>query len=154
MKYIFIIFLSLVLFTSNVKAKNVSIRQNFDFDLNCKFEKVIIKNNDHNFVEFNSDQINRKNIKKLTIKTRSPNLLVVKNLSKFFEEFKLEVKVSNKEIVLFKAFSQDRNYSESAIFTISTGELIHEITKNVKSLNNGKEKDISFFKCVRNNKNI
>ena len=80
--------------------------------------------------------------------------MVVKNLSKFFEEFKLEVKVSNKEIVLFKAFSQDRNYSESAIFTISTGELIHEITKNVKSLNNGKEKDISFFKCVRNNKNI
>ena len=154
MKYIFIIFVYFFFFTSGVKANNVSIKQNFDLDLSCKFEKVIIKNTNHNFVEFNSEQVNRKSIKKLTIKTVNPNLLVVKNLSKFFGESKLEVKVSNKDIILFKAFSEDRNYSESAIFTVNTGELIHEITKNIKGNKNIREKDISFFKCLKNKDNI
>ena len=154
MKYIFIIFAYFFFFTSGVQANNVSIKQNFDLDLSCRFEKVIIKNNNHNFVEFNSEQVNRKSIKKLTIKTVNPNLLVVKNLSKFFGETKLEVKVSNKDIILFKAFSEDRNYSESAIFTLSTGELIHEITKNIKGNKNIREKDISFFQCHKSEDNI
>jgi len=154
MKYIFIIFVYFFFFTPGVHANNVSIKQNFDLDLTCKFEKVIIKNTNHNFVEFNSDQVNRKSIKKLKIKTVNPNLLVVKNLSKFFGETKLEVKVSNKDIILFKAFSEDRNYSESAIFTLRTGELIHEITKNIKRNKSIREKDISFFKCLKSKDNI
>ena len=149
MKYIFIIFVYLFFFTSGVQANNVSIKQNFDLDLSCKFEKVIIKNTNHNFVEFNSEQVSHKSIKKLIIKTRNPNFFVVKNLSKFFKETKLEVKVSNKDIVLLQAFSEDRNYSESAIFTLSTGELIHEITKNIKGEKSLREKDISFFKCQK-----
>ena len=154
MKYIFIIFVYFFFFTPGVQANNISIKQNFDLDLTCKFEKVIIKNTNHNFVEFNSEQVNRKSIKKLTIKTVNPNFLVVKNLSKFFGETKLEVKVSNKDIILFKAFSEDRNYSESAIFTLSTGELIHEITKNIKGNKNIREKDISFFQCHKSEDNI
>ena len=154
MKYIFVIFILFFSLVSSLHASNVSIKQNFDLDLNCKFEKVIIKNTDYNFVEFNSNQVSRKSIKKLIIKTRNPNLFVVKNLSKFFGETKLEVKVSNKDIVLLQAFSEDRNYSESAILTLNTGELIHEITKNIKGAKNEKEKDISFFKCRKNKDNI
>ena len=136
MKYIFVIFILFFSLVSSLHASNVSIKQNFDLDLNCKFEKVIIKNSDYNFVECNSNQVSRK------------------NLSKFFGETKLEVKVSNKDIVLLQAFSEDRNYSESAILTLNTGELIHEITKNIKGAKNEKEKDISFFKCRKNKDNI
>ena len=151
---IFLLLITLFLYFSDVQAQNVNITLDTNLDLNCKFEKVIIKNTDYNFVEFNSNQVSRKSIKKLIIKTRNPNLFVVKNLSKFFGETKLEVKVSNKDIVLLQAFSEDRNYSESAILTLNTGELIHEITKNIKGAKNEKEKDISFFKCRKNKDNI
>ena len=152
MRYIFIIYL--LFFISSAQANNVNIKKNLNLDLNCKFEKVILKNTDHNFVVFNSDQIKRKNIKKLIIKSENPNILVVKNQSKFLAKTNLEVKVTNEDIVLIKGFSEDRNYSESAVFTIRTGELIHEITKNIKGIKSKKEKDISFFNCVKSNDNI
>ena len=47
--------------------------------------------------------------------------------------------------------SCDKNYSESAVLTIKTGELIHEITKNIKLKE--KEKDISFYSCKNINQN-
>jgi hypothetical protein len=62
----------------------------------------------------------------------------------------LEVKIANKDIVLIQAFDEERNYSESAVFTKKTGELIHEITRNIKL--EVKEKDISFYSCKNNNK--
>ena len=55
MKY-FILIITF-LFTSNVQAKNINISVKTDLDLNCKFEKVIIKNTEHNFVSFTKDQI-------------------------------------------------------------------------------------------------
>ena len=57
----------------------------------------------------------------------------------------LDVKVVNKDIVLFKAFDEDKNYSESGIINRKSGELVHEVTKDIKSDNF--EKDISFYKC-------
>ena len=65
MKY-FILIITLIL-TSNVYAKNINISFKTDLDLNCKFEKVIIKNAEHNFVSFTSDQIKRENIESLKI---------------------------------------------------------------------------------------
>ena len=44
----------------------------------------------------------------------------------------------NKDVVLFKSIDQEKNYSESGIITMKTGELIHEITKNMKSENSEK----------------
>ncbi len=44
----------------------------------------------------------------------------VKNLSKFIDKIDLEVKISNKDIVLIQAFDEERNYSESAVFTKKT----------------------------------
>ena len=58
---------------------------------------------------------------------------------------KFDVTVVNKDIVLFKAFDEEKNYSESGIINRKSGELVHEITKDIKSENF--EKDISFYKC-------
>ena len=65
---------------------------------------------------------------------------------------KLNVKVVNKDIVLFKAIDKEKNYSESAIIDRKSGELIHEITRNIKSENS--EKDISFYSCSKNEKKV
>ena len=112
---------------------------------------IILKNPDHNFVTFTKDQLKRDDISKLVIESKSPNALNVKNLSNFIDKIDLEVKISNKDIVLIQAFDDERNYSESAVLTIKTGELIHEITKNIKL--EEKEKDISFYSCKKINQN-
>jgi len=147
MKYFILIII--FLFTSNVQAKNINISIKTNLDLNCKFEKVIIKNTEHNFVSFTKDQIKRENIESLKIIAKNPDILVIKNLSKFVNKINLEVKISNKDIILIQAFDQERNYSESAVYTRSTGELIHEITRKINS--DEKEKDISFYSCKKNN---
>ena len=147
MKYFILIII--FLFTSNVQAKNINISVKTDLDLNCKFEKVIIKNTEHNFVTFAKDQIKRENIESLKIIAKNPDILVIKNLSKFVNKINLEVKISNKDIILIQAFDQERNDSESAVYTRSTGELIHEITRKINS--DEKEKDISFYSCIKNN---
>ena len=147
MKYFILIII--FLFTNNVQAKNINISVKTDLDLNCKFEKVIIKNTEHNFVSFTNDQVERENLKSLKIIAKNPDILVIKNLSKFVNKINLEVKISNKDIILIQAFDQERNYSESAVYTRSTGEFIHEITKKINS--DEKEKDISFYSCKKNN---
>ena len=147
MKYFILIII--FLFTSNVQAKNINISVKTDLDLNCKFEKVIIKNTEHNFVSFTNDQVERENLKSLKIIAKNPDILVIKNLSKFVNKINLEVKISNKDIILIQAFDQERNYSESAVYTRSTGELIHEITQKINS--DEKENDISFYSCIKNN---
>ena len=65
---------------------------------------------------------------------------------------KLNVKIVNKDVVLFKAIDQKKNYSESAIIDRKSGELIHEITRNIKSENS--EKDISFYSCSKKEKKV
>ena len=147
---IFLLIFSLLCFLSFAKAQNTNITLNSDLNLNCKFEKVILKNADHNFESFTKDQIKRKDINKLIIESKSPDVLNVKNLSDFFNKIDLEVKISNKDIFLIQAFDKERNYSESAVYTRKTGELIHEITTNIKQ--EEKEKDISFYSCKNNNK--
>ena len=147
MKYLSLIIIFFL--TSNVQANNINISVKTDLDLNCKFEKVIIKNSEHNFVSFTNDQVERENLKSLKIIAKNPDILVIKNLSKFVNKINLEVKISNKDIILIQAFDQERNYSESAVYTRSTGELIHEITRKINS--DEKEKDISFYSCKKNN---
>ena len=147
---IFLFMFSLFYFFSVAQAQNINITINSDLSLTCKFEKVILKNPDHNFESFSNEQVNRTDINNLIIESKIPNNLNVKNLSKFIDKIDLEVKISNKDIVLIQAFDEERNYSESAVFTKKTGELIHEITTNIKQ--EEKEKDISFYSCKNNNK--
>ena len=147
---IFLIIFSLIYFFSVAKAQNINISQSYDLNLNCIFEKVIFKNQKHNFESFTKDQIERKDIDKLIIISKTPDIFVIKNLSEFLNEIDLEVKISNKDIFLIQAFDKDRKYSESAVYTKKTGELIHEITKNIKLEN--QVKDISFYKCKNTRK--
>ena len=147
---IFLTIFSLLCCLSFAQAQNINITLNSDLSLNCKFEKVILKNPDHNFESFTNDQIKRKDINKLIIESKTPDILNVKNLSEFFNKIDLEVKISNKDIFLIQAFDKERNYSESAVYTRKTGELIHEITSNIKQ--EEKEKDISFYSFKNNNK--
>ena len=147
---IFLSTFSLICCLSFAQAQNTNITQNSDLNLNCKFEKVILKNPKYNFESFTKDQIQRKSIDKLIIESKTPDTLIVKNLSEFFNNIDLEVKISNKDIFLIQAFDKERNYSESAVYTRKTGELIHEITTNIKQ--EEKEKDISFYSCKNNNK--
>ena len=65
---------------------------------------------------------------------------------------KLNVKIVNKNVVLFKSIDKEKNYSESAIIDRKSGELIHEITRNIKSENS--EKDISFYSCSKKEKKV
>ena len=127
----FVVVLSFICF-GYANAQNTNITVDANLNLTCAFEKVILKNPDHNFETFTKDQIKRDDINKLVIESKSPNLLNIKNLSNFFDKIELEVKISNKDVVLIQAFDDEKNYSESAVLTIKTGELVHEITKNIK----------------------
>ena len=147
---IFIYIYILINYISFAEAQNTKITFNSKLSLNCKFEKVILKNQINNFKTFTKNQIQRRDIDKLIIESKMPDVLIVKNLSEFFNKIDLEVKISNKDIFLIQAFDKDRNYSESAVYTRKTGELIHEITNNIKQVE--KEKDISFYSCRNNNK--
>ena len=146
----FLFSISLFFIYGLAQAQNTNITLNSDLSLNCKFEKVIIKNSKYNFESFTKDQVKRDDINKLIIESKTPNILIIKNLSNFINKINLEVKIANKDIVLIQGFDKNRNYSESAVYTRKTGELIHEITTNINQEN--KEKDISFYSCKKNNK--
>ena len=78
---------------------------------------------------------------------------MVNGLSKFFSQnSNYDVKIVNKDVVLFKAFNNKKTYSESAIITRKSGELIHEITRNIKSKKS--EKDITFYSCSKHDEKV
>ena len=97
--------------------------------------------------------LNENSLDKFEIQSRKPKKLLIKGLSLFLSNSeKLNVKIVNKDVVLFKAIDQDKKYSESAIIDRKSGELIHEITRNIKSENS--EKDISFYSCNKKEKKV
>ena len=143
-KFLILFFL---LFSTHSLANNTNIAFDIDIVMNCKFEKVIINNSEYNYETLFPDQIKRKNLKSLTFKSKKPDILKVGKLSKFLNKTDLNLKIVNKDIILIRAFNEKTNYSESAVFTKKTGELIHEITRNTDLDEKEKEKDISFYKC-------
>ena len=101
---------------------------------------------------FLADELNEQNLDSFKIYSSQPNTLMVNGLSDFFSQnSNYEVKIVNNDVVLFKAFNNDKTYSESAIITRKTGELIHEITSNINSENS--EKNISIYYCKNKTKN-
>ncbi len=151
-KYLIITFLSF-LFSNLSLAKDINIQENIDLKFTCSLEKKIIKNLEYNYQTFLAKDLEENGLDQFEIEALKPEKLIVSGLSLFLSKSeKLNVKVVNKDVVLFKAFDEDKNYSESAIVTRKTGELIHEITKNVKSENS--EKEITFYLCSKNEKKI
>jgi len=151
-KYLFYLFISLSL--SNILlAKDISIQENINLSFECELDKKIIKNSEYNYQTFLAQDLNEKGLDKFKIKAIKPETLFIEGLSLFLSKSeKLKVKVVNKDIVLFKAVDQERNYSESAIIDRKSGELIHEITRNIKSENS--EKDIFFYLCKKKEKKV
>ena len=152
MKYFFYILLSI--FVSNFSlAKDVNIEEDIDLSFECKLEKKILKNSEYNYQTFLAKDLNDKDLDKFEINAKKPETLLINGLSSFLsKKEKLNVKVVNKDIVLFKAIDEGKSYSESGIINRKSGELVHEITKDIKSDN--AEKDISFYMCKKNEKKV
>ena len=150
-KYFLSIFFSLFFFNQSL-AKDININENIDIEFKCELEKKIIKNSKYNYQTFLAKDLNEKGLDKFAIQSKQPESLLIKGLSLFLSESaKLNVKIVNKDVVLFKSIDQKNNYSESGIITRKTGELIHEITKNINTENS--EKDISIYICKNKSKN-
>ena len=147
----YFLYVSLSLFAFNFSfAKNIQIQEDIKIDFVCELEKKIIKNSENNYKTFLAKDLDDKNLDKFEIDAKQPEKLLINGLSLFLSQTeKLEVKIVNKDIVLFKAIDQEKNYSESGIINRKSGELIHEITRNIKSDNS--EKDISFY-CMHKKK--
>ena len=144
-KYFLYISLSLLCFNLSF-GKNIDIQENIKISFVCEFEKKILKNSEYNYKTFLAKDLNKKNLDKFEIDAKQPEKLLISGLSTFLSKNKkFDVKVVNRDIILFKAFDKDKNYSESGIINRKSGELVHEITKDLKSDNF--EKDISFYKC-------
>ena len=149
-KYFLIILISF-LFVNQLLAKNIDIQENLDLSFKCELEKKIIKNSKFNYQVFLAKDLNEKDLNKFEIKSQKPEILDINGLSLFLSEtLKLSVKIVNKDVILFKAIDKNFNYSESGIIDRKTGELVHEITKNIKSENS--EKDITFYFCSKREK--
>ena len=151
-KHFFYILLSLLVFNLSL-AQDVNIEENINLSFVCELEKKILKNSEYNYQTFPAKNFDNKNLDKFEIKATQPETLLINGLSIFLsKKEKLKIKVVNKDVVLFKAIDEEKNYSESGIINRKSGELIHEITKDIKSDNS--EKDISFYLCKKNEKKV
>ena len=143
----YFLYISLGLLTFNLSfAKNIDIQEDIKIGFVCELEKKILKNSEYNYKTFLAKDLNEKNLDQFEIDAKQPEKLLINGLSMFLSKNKkFDVKVVNKEVVLFKAFDEEKNYSESGIINRKSGELVHEITRDLKSDNF--EKDISFYTC-------
>ena len=150
-KFFFYISLSLIFFNM-LLAKDVDIQENINLSFVCDLEKKILKNSEYNYQTFLAKDLDDKDLDKFDIEAKKPETLLINGLSLLLSDItKLNVKIVNKDVVLFKAIDQEKNYSESGIINRKSGELVHEITKNVQKANS--EKDISFYLCKKREKN-
>ena len=146
------ILLSLLFFNLSF-AKDINIQENINLIFKCKLAKKIIKNSEYNYQTFLAKDLNEKGLDKFKIQSKQPKTLLIKGLSLFLSDSaKLNVKVVNKDVVLFKSIDLEKNYSESGIITRKTGELIHEITRNIESEN--AEKFISIYSCLKHDEKV
>ena len=134
-------------------AKDINIQENIDLSFKCKLVKKIIKNSEYNYQTFSANELDDKDLDQFKLKSIKPEKLFIDGLSLFLSKSeKLIVKVVNKDVVLFKAADEEKDYSESAIINRKSGELVHEITRNIKSENS--EKDIAFYSCEKKEKKV
>jgi len=142
----FLSFSFIFLIFSTSFAQNIDIQEDIKIGFVCELEKKILKNSEYNYQTFLAKDLTEKNLDKFEIDAKQPKKLLINGLSTFLSKnTELDVKVVNKDIVLFKAFDEEKNYSESGIINRKSGELVHEVTKEIKSDNF--EKDIYFYKC-------
>ena len=152
LKYFLFSFLGLF-FTNLSLAQDINIQESINLSFKCDLDKKIIKNSEYNYQTFSAKDLNEKGLEKFEIKSIKPEKLFIKGLSLFLSKSdQLNVKIVNKNVVLFKSIDKEKNYSESGIIDRKSGELIHEITRNIQSENS--EKDISFYSCSKKEKKV
>ena len=149
MKEIVVIFFFIFFSSSNVYSAHVDITIDYRKNLECKFEKIIIKNQEYNYTTFNAEQIKENKDIKISINAKKSKQLRINGLSDFFNNTSYgsiyDTQVLKNDTILLRVLSKDQNYSESVFIDKSTGEMVHEITTDIKSETKGKE--ISFFAC-------
>ena len=151
-KHFLVIFFSLLISSFSL-AQDINIQENIDLKFICDLEKKIIKNSEYNYQTFLAKDLSEKGLEKFEIQSKKPGTLLINGLTPFLSDSKkLDVKVVNKDIVLFKSIDQKNNYSESGIIDRKSGELIHEITRNIKSEKS--EKDITFYLCSKHDEKV
>jgi len=151
-KHFLVIFFSLLI-TNFSLAQDINIQENIDLKFICDLEKKIIKNSEYNYQTFLAKDLSEKSLEKFEIQSKKPETLLINGLTPFLSDSKkLDVKVVNKDIVLFKSIDKKNNYSESGIIDRKSGELIHEITRNIKSEKS--EKDITFYLCSKHDEKV
>ena len=151
-KYFFYLSISLLFFNFSL-AQDINIEEDINLIFACVLEKKILKNSEYNYQTFLAKDLENKNLDNFEINAKQPETLLINGLSLFLsKKEKLKIKVANKDIVLFKAIDEEKNYSESGIINRKSGELVHEITRDIKS--NNPEKDISFYLCRKNEKKV
>jgi len=151
-KHFLVIFFS-VLIANFSLAQDINIQENIDLKFICDLEKKIIKNSEYNYQTFLAKDLSEKSLEKFEIQSKKPETLLINGLTPFLSDSKkLDVKVVNKDIVLFKSIDKKNNYSESGIIDRKSGELIHEITRNIKSEKS--EKDITFYLCSKHDEKV
>ena len=151
-KFLFYIFFANFLMF-NAIATNIKIDHEINTSFQCKFEKIIIKNAEYNYKVFTSEEIDNENLDNFEIISKIPNELIINGLSSFLSNPEnLEVKIVNSDVVLFKGLDKKKNYSESGIINRNSGELVHEITRDINSETT--EKDITFYDCKETDKNV
>ena len=152
LKYFLFSFLGLFFINLSL-AQDINIQESINLSFKCDLDKKIIKNSEYNYQTFLAKELDEKGLDNFKIEAIKPEKLFIYGLSLFLSKpDKLKVKIVNKDVVLFKAIDEEENYSESAIIDRKSGELIHEITRNIKSENS--EKDISFYLCSKKEKKV
>ena len=151
-KYFFYTSLSLLVFNFSL-AQDINIQEDIKLIFECELQKKIIKNSEYNYQTFLAKDLEDQDLDKFQIDAKQPETLLINGLSLFLSKnSELNVKIVNKEVVLFKAIDKEKNYSESGIINRKSGELDHEITRDMKNENS--EKDISFYSCKKNEKKV
>ena len=151
-KYFFYTSLSLLVFNFSL-AQDINIQEDIKLIFECELQKKIIKNSEYNYQTFLAKDLEDQDLDRFQIDAKQPETLLINGLSLFLSKnSELNVKIVNKEVVLFKAIDKEKNYSESGIINRKSGELVHEITRDMKNENS--EKDISFYSCKKNEKKV
>tara|TARA_B100001540_G_C15813709_1_gene645933 strand:+ start:3843 stop:4301 length:459 start_codon:yes stop_codon:yes gene_type:complete len=149
MKNLISIILVILFLTQNVRAAFLNITIDFNKSSNCKLDKQILKNEIYDYKEFSADQIKDNKDTKINIKAIKSQELKIIGLSDFFTNAPngviYDTQILKDNTILLRVLSKDEMYSESVFINKSTGEMLHEITTNIDTPNQGKE--ISFFTC-------
>ena len=136
MKKIISIFFFIFFVAANTFSANFVISVDYKKNLKCIFEKIILKNQEYNYAVFNADQIKENKDIKISIRATKSKELRIIGLSDFFTSTSngsiYETQILKNETILLRALTEDQNYSESVFINKFSGEMLHEITTDIK----------------------